>query len=131
MGLYDTFLLKTPIQCRNCYAGGYRDFQTKDLGECMVTYVEGEPAVMYGTRNINEEEKEKRHEYFMMFHPKSAGTPWEDLFGMFRQDKSVIINRLPDGIYETYTWCPICKSMMYVPMEVKGGIFVGAVSGNE
>lgn len=125
MGLYDSFVLKVPIQCRNCYSGGYYDFQTKDLDCCMNTYVEGEPAVTYGIRDINEEEKKERHEKFALLYPSMAGTGWEDMCGMFRRDKSIIVDRLPDGIYETYTWCSICKSMMYVPMEVKGGIFVG------
>lgn len=125
MGLYDTFILKVPIQCRNCYSGGYYDFQTKDLGEHMVTYVEGEPAVMYGLREINEDEKRERHEEFALLYPNLAETVWESTCGMFRMDKSVIVDKLPDGIYWAYEWCPNCKDLFYVSMEVKGGIFIG------
>ena len=125
MGMYDTFYLKIPIQCRNCYTGAFDDFQTKEL-DCMLdTFVEGEPAVTYGLRDINEDEKKKRHEEFMLLYPKMAGTPWEEMCGMLRRDKTRIIKRLSDGIYWTYTWCHACESMMDVPMEVKDGIFVG------
>jgi hypothetical protein len=129
MGLYDTFVLKIPIQCGNCYSGGYYEFQTKDLECTLDVYTEGEPAVSYGWREINEEEKKERHEEFALLYPGLAGTGWEDMCGMFRIDKSVIMRRLADGVYLTYTWCPICKTMFYVPMEVKNGIFVGVHNG--
>ena len=125
MGLYDTFVLKVPIQCRNCYTGAFRDFQTKGLACCLDTYVEGEPAVSYGYRPITEDEKKERHEKCMLLYPNLVGTQWEEMMGMLRQDKSKITGKLPDGIYLTYTWCENCGNMMYVPMEVKGGIFVG------
>jgi len=125
MGLYDTFVLKVPIQCRNCYTGAFRDFQTKDLGCSLDVYVEGEPAVSYGWRMITEDEKKERHEKYMLLYPSLAGTGWEEMGGMFRQDKSVITGELPDGVYWTYMWCRGCNSMMYVPMRVEGGIFVG------
>lgn len=125
MGMYDTFLLKVPIQCRNCYTGAFYEFQTKDLDCCLDTYVEGEPAVSYGYRPITEDEEKIRHERCMLLYPNLVDTPWEEMMGMFRQDKSVITGKLPDGVYWTYTWCCGCGSMMDVPMEVKGGIFIG------
>jgi len=125
MGLYDTFSLKIPIQCTNCYSGGYYDFQTKDIGEHMDDFLEGEPAVAYGLREINEQEKKERHEEFMLLYPNLFDTEWEELCGMFKRDRSVIVRQLPDGLYETYTYCKNCKSLFYVKMEVKNGIFVG------
>jgi len=125
MGLYDTFILKVPIQCRNCYTGAHHNFQTKDLDCMLATYIEGEPAVIYGMRDINEEEKKERHERFALLYPNMAGTAWEDCFGMFRDDKSVIVSRLPDGLYEVYDWCKECNDLFYVQMEVTNGIFVG------
>jgi hypothetical protein len=125
MGLYDTFVLKVPIQCRNCYTGAFNDFQTKDLECSLDVYVEGEPAVGYGWRGITEDEKKERRERYMLFYPDMVGTVMEEMSGMFRTDKNRILHKLPDGVYCTYTWCKNCNSMMYVPMEVKGGIFVG------
>ena len=125
MGIYDTFILKVPIQCRNCYTGAFYDFQTKDLDCRFDTYVEGEPAVSYGYRLLTEEEKKIQYEKCMLLYPTLADTPWGKMMGMLRKDKSKITGKLPDGIYLTYTWCENCGNMMYVPMEVKGGIFVG------
>jgi len=125
MGMFDTFVLKVPIQCRNCYTGAFQDFQTKELDCCLDVYKEGEPAVAYAWREITEEEKKRRHEDFMLFYPNLVDTPWEEVCGMFRTDYSKIIRRLPDGIYWTYTWCDRCESMMDVPMKIKDGIFVG------
>jgi hypothetical protein len=125
MGMFDTFHLKTPIQCRNCYTGAFSDFQTKDLDCELNFYREGEPAASYALRDINEEEKKKRHEEFMMFYPNMAGTAWEDLCGMLRVDKTRITGRLADGEYEAYDWCHACNDLMYVTMVVKDGIFVG------
>jgi hypothetical protein len=130
MGMYDRFYLKVPIQCRNCYTGAFYEFQTKELDRLLDTFIEGELAATYAWREITEDEKKRRHEDFMLLHPILAGTPWEEMSGMFRTDKSQIIKRLPDGIYWTYTWCHACESMMDVPMEVKNGIFVG-VAKNE
>jgi len=125
MGMYDTFLLKVPIQCRNCYTGAFYDFQTKDLDCCLDVFVEGKQAASYAWREITEDEKKRRHEDFILLYPSLAGTVWEEMRSMFRSDKTHIVSRLSDGIYWTYTWCKNCGSMMDVPMLVKGGIFVG------
>ena len=125
MGLYDTFILKVPIQCRSCYTGAHNEFQTKDLDCMLATYVEGEPAVIYGLREINEEEKKERHENLASLYPNLVDTEWENLLGMFRDDKSVIVSKLSDGLYTVYDWCKECDDLFYVKIEVKNGIFVG------
>lgn len=42
MGMYDTFSLKSPERCMNCNAESLNDFQTKDLGERMEIYHQGD-----------------------------------------------------------------------------------------
>jgi hypothetical protein len=91
----------------------------------MDVFVEGEPAAAYAWRDINEEEKKARHEEFMLLYPEMTDTIWEDISGCIHRDKSVIINRLPDGLYHVYDFCDNCDDLFYVDMEVKNGVFVG------
>jgi hypothetical protein len=88
-------------------------------------YREGKPAVAYYWREINDEEKKKRRETNLLFHPSIIGTPMEELCGMLTDDKEHPRKTLGDGIYWAYAWCPNCKDFTYVPMEVKDGIFIG------
>jgi hypothetical protein len=123
--MYDTFCLKIPIQCRNCYTGAFDSFQTKELDCSLDVYREGEPAVSYLWRELNEEEKKKRHEDNLLFYPSVIGTPMEELFGMYTNDREHPSAPLRDGVYWTYTYCHNCKDFTNVPMLVKNGIFVG------
>jgi hypothetical protein len=131
MGMYDTFCLKIPIQCRNCYTGAFDDFQTKELDCLLEVFVEGEPAVSYYWRKLNEEEDKKRHEENLLFYPSIIGTPFENLFGMFANDREHPRKQLHDGVYWTYAYCHNCDEFTNVPMLVKDGIFVGVAPNME
>ena len=126
LGLYDTFVLKIPIQCNKCYTGAHYNFQTKE-GNCLLDeFVEGKPAVSYYLRGETPEEFEEKMREYRETDPEWADSPLAQLGGMFRRSDDVIPgSQLRDGGYEVYTFCDECDELFFVTMVVKDGIFVG------
>ena len=126
LGLYDTFVLKIPIQCNQCYTGAHYSFQTKEL-ECLLDeFDEGKPAVRYYIRDETPEEFEEKMRHLRETDPEWADSPLAVLGGMLRQTEHIIPgSQLRDGGYEVYTFCDECDELFFVTMVVKDGIFVG------
>jgi hypothetical protein len=120
MGMYDEFELKIPVQCPGCYTGAHYVFQTKDL-ECVLDrYIQGEPAVAYGYRDLTQDEIDEciRNNAYLQL----TG----DIFlPIMTRDTSRIVRRLGDGKYPVYDYCDECKDLVYVNAIVKNGIFIG------
>ena len=126
MGMFDTFKLKIPIQCNECYTGAHDNFQTKELKCLLDVYVEGEPAVTYYMRSETPEEYEEKIRHYRETDPLWADSPLAQLSGMMRQtDKVIPGSQLRDGSYQVYTWCDECGDFFFVDMEVKDGIMIG------
>ena len=124
--MYDTFALKVPVQCTNCYTGAHKEFQTKDF-ECLMGYFrEGKPAVYHAWRETNEEEKRKEITW-RQIHLRADqiyDDPFWQLCGRFT-DSDKIIGKIPDGVYSVYDYCKNCNELFFIDIEVKDGIFTG------
>jgi hypothetical protein len=130
MGMYDTFILKIPIQCTNCYTGAFSEFQTKQFECCLDEYVQGKPAVAYYLRDETPDEYEEKIKHYREFEPEWLDNPklrpWVDFIGcMHRTDKAIPGSQIPDGKYKVYEYCPNCNRLFYVKVVIKNGIFVG------
>ena len=126
MGLYDTFQIKVPIQCTNCYTGAHSDFQTKQF-ECMMDiYEEGKPAVSYYFRSETPEEHEEKLRRFRETDPEFADSALAQICGCMRRSDEVRPgSQIPDGEYNIYTGCDECDDLFFVTAVIKDGIFVG------
>jgi hypothetical protein len=118
MGLYDTFMLTTPMQCPVCCTGSYSDFQTKNL-DCLLDYFhEGKLVTKYCWADLTEQEYLNK----VQMHQLLYG----DLFlPIFYNDSTEISRRLEDGVYPAYSFCQQCKEYIYIHAIVKNGIFIG------
>ena len=123
MGLFDTFVLKVPIQCTNCYTGAFDEFQSK-LFDCgMQSFKEGKVAG-YHALIENKDRRDERVWQQINLQADQLYTPfWEACGSITHSDK--IIRMLPDGVFSVYSWCDRCKNLFEVQLEIKNGIFIG------
>lgn len=126
VGMFDSFVLKIPIQCNQCYTGAHKDFQTKSLDCLLNVYVEGERTEQYGMRSETPEEYEEKMRELRDEYPDMDDSPLWSLRGMMRRtDNHIPGSGLDDGLYSVYTWCEECQDFFFVDMEVKDGILIG------
>ena len=126
MGLYDTFTIKVPIQCTNCYTGAHSNFQTKQFACMLDTYEEGKPAVAYHIRSETPEEYEQKMRHYRETDLEFAETSLAQICGcMRRSDEIREGSQIPDGEYNVYTGCDKCDDLFFVKAVIKNGIFIG------
>ena len=126
MGMYDTFVLRVPVQCTNCYTGAHKVFQTKDFDSSMGYFREGKPAVYHAWRKTNEDEKREEITW-RQIHLRADqifDDPFWSLCGSIT-DSDEIVGTIPDGVYSVYDYCQNCKKMFYIDIEIKNGVFTG------
>jgi hypothetical protein len=126
MGLYDSFQIKVPIQCANCYTGAHSDFQTKQFDCMMDKYEEGKPAVGYLYRPESPEEYENKMRHYRETEPEFADSAISKLCGCMRKTEDVRPgSQIPDGEYDVYSGCDECDDLFFVKAVIKDGIFIG------
>jgi hypothetical protein len=126
MGLYDSFLIKIPVQCTNCRTGGHKEFQTKQFNCMMDIYEEGKPAVAHYLRMETEEEYEEKMRHYRETEPELADSALAKICGcMHRTDNVIPGSQIPDGEYNVYTGCDECDDLFFVTAVIKDGIFIG------
>ncbi len=126
MGLFDTFVLKEPIQCPRCKTGEHAKFQTKDLDCLLYEYHEGEIAGIEELRPYTKEENETR---IKENKEKYGEGVWAETVGILGGvPTGRIINILKDGKYPAYDYCKKCKDFFYIVAVVENGIFTYAIS---
>jgi hypothetical protein len=124
--MYDTFIIKVPIQCTNCYTGAHKNFQTKQFESMMDVYEEGKPAVAYYLRSETPEEYENKMRHYRETDPEFADSALAQICGCMRRSDEVIPDsQIPDGEYNVYTGCDECDDLFFVTAIIKDGIFVG------
>ena len=118
MGMYDSFILRTPMQCPVCCTGSYTEFQTKNL-DCMLEYYhEGKPAVQYMWEELT------RQEYLnvVQMHNLLYG---DRFLPFFHKYSDTVARQLEDGEYPAYRYCRNCNEYFYIHAIVLDGVFIG------
>ena len=124
--MYDTFILKIPVQCTNCYTGAYYEFQTKQFDCALDVYEQGKPAVAYYRRSETPEEYEDKVREWRETEPDFVENELCHVFGSIRKtDKVIPGSQIPDGEYTVYTGCDECDKLFFVKAVIKDGIFIG------
>ena len=126
MGMYDTFILKVPVQCTNSYTGAHKSFQTKQFDCSLATFREGKPPAYHAWRETTEEEKKDGliWRQINLRADQIYDDPFWQICG-FLTDSDEITGVIPDGVYSVYDYCENCEEVFNITIEIKNGIFTG------